>query len=172
MSFIYITGAPGSGKSTLQKELSARGLDVYDIDDPELGGAHNKDSGQRVTIPLAQDRRTDWYDKHEWRIDRIALSNLKKNSANTTIICGVAPDDGDILNLFDKVFYLRVDDINLKIRIAMRTDNDYGKNPHELADILKRKKILDSKYDNFRAFMVDAMLTPSDIADYVLAEIK
>jgi hypothetical protein len=173
MSFTYVTGAPGSGKSTLQKELSTRGLEVYDIDDPQLGGAYNKASGKRVVIPPAPDRAPDWFDEHEWRIDRGAMSKLKNRATNETIIvCGVAPDDGDILDLFDKIFYLKLDETSLKNRIGVRTDNDYGKNPGELAHILDRKRALDARYGNSVAIVIDATLNPRDIADKVLPGIK
>jgi len=171
MPFIYITGAPGAGKSILQKELSSRGLEVYDIDDAKFGGAHNKVSGERVTIPPAQERAPEWYDDHEWRIDKAAINSLLDRAANKTIfICGVAPDDEDILTLFDKIYYLKLDENKLKQRIATRTDNDYGKNPNELSHILERKRKLDARYANSNAVIVNATVPPSEIADRILAQ--
>lgn len=173
MPFIYVTGAPGSGKSTVKKELGSRGLEVYDIDDAELGGAHHKASGKRVTIPPAHDRAPRWYDEHEWRVDYAAISSLKDKAAHTTIIvCGVAPDDGGILDLFDKIFYLKLDEDKLKKRIMTRTDNDYGKNPNELMHIIERKKKLDARYANSNAVMIDAGLPAGEIADQIQALIE
>ena len=169
MSFIYVTGAPGVGKSTLQKELSLRGFEVYDIDDAKLGGAHNKASGERVVIPPAKDRKPEWYDEHEWRVDQAAVNALKEQAVDRTIfICGVAPDDEAILPLFDKIFYLKLDEHSLKQRIAARVDNDYGKNANELTQILERQKRLDARYIKSNAVVVDATLPPSEIVDLIV----
>jgi broad-specificity NMP kinase len=173
MSFIYVTGAPGTGKSTLQRLLSTHKLEVHDIDDSTLGGAHNKASGKRVAIPPAQDRAPEWYDLHEWRVDSAAIKSLRDKAVDSVvIICGVAPDDGDILHLFDKIFYLKLGEDALKDRIAARTDNDYGKNLNELTDILERKNKLDARYMNSDAFTIDASLSPGEIADQILSQIK
>jgi broad-specificity NMP kinase len=168
MSFIYVTGAPGVGKSTLQKELSNRGLEVYDIDDSELGGAHNKASGKRVNIPAAKERAPEWFNEHEWRIDRKAIEVLKNKAIDTdVIICVIAPEDESILPLFDKIFYLKLDDDDLRQRIASRIDNDYGKNSNELLHILERKKKLDARYINIKAIMINATESPSEIANHI-----
>jgi adenylate kinase family enzyme len=173
MPFVYITGAPGVGKTTLQKELNSRHLIVYDIDDHELGGAHNKSSGKRVLIPSAEDRAPEWYDEHEWRIDYAAINSLKDKATNETIfVCGVAPDDETIIGLFDRIFYIDLDENNLKQRITARTDNDYGKNPNELIQIIERKKKLDARYAASDATIVNGKMSPREIADYILAQTK
>lgn len=147
MAFIYITGAPGVGKSTIQKELLARGFDTYDIDDAKFGGPYNKASGEKVTIPPAKERESNWFDKHEWRINRAAFEELQLKSKDTDIIiCGVAQSDSEIIDLFDKIIYLHVSNQELKKRLLSRTHNDYGNNESEHEDILKRKQKLDIIY--------------------------
>lgn len=170
MSLIYITGAPGIGKTTILKELVSRGCEAYDLDGSKLGGAHNKSSGERVTIPSAEDRSPTWFDEHEWRIDVDAVKALLEKAADKPIyICGVSEDDDKIIDLFDKIFYLKLDDETLQNRISERTDNDYGKNESELQDILDRKRKLDLRYKNSAAVIVDATKTPTTIVDYILA---
>lgn len=172
MAFIYVTGAPGAGKSTLQKELQARGLEVHDIDDPDLGGTYNKRSGERVSIPPVEERAVDWFDAHEWRTSVKAITGLKHQAVNRDIIvCGVAPDDENILHLFDKVFYLRLDESALRQRLAERTDNDYGKNEVELASILERKKALDARYVSPGITIVNASQPVELIAGLILGQL-
>ena len=38
MSLFYITGTPGTGKTTIQKELIKRGYEALDIDQRRFGG--------------------------------------------------------------------------------------------------------------------------------------
>jgi dephospho-CoA kinase len=147
MAFIYITGAPGIGKSTLQNELTKLNYQVYDLDDSQFGGPHNKASGEKVVIPPVDEREDDWFDRHEWRIYRSAFEGLKQGAKNKIIIvCGVAEADHEITDLFDKILYLKVSDEVLTERIAQRVKNDYGHNQSELLEIMNRKHKLDAKY--------------------------
>lgn len=173
MSFIYITGAPGVGKSTIQKGLELMGFEVYDLDNVRFGGPYNKATGERVTIPLAENRENDWFDRHEWRIHRAAFEELKRESLDKNIIiCGVAESDGEIVNLFDKVLYLHVTDDELKKRLHTRVDNDYGKNASELAAILERKKKLDKNYVDSSAITIDASGPVDVVIHDLLVHIK
>jgi hypothetical protein len=122
-----------------------------------LGGAHNKVTGDRVTIPPAEQREPDWFAKHEWRTDLDALKQLKAKAKDKQMyVCGVTPNDEQILPLFDEVFYLSIDEQSLESRIINRQGNDYGKNENELADIMQRKAVLDARYMNSSAEVLDA----------------
>lgn len=174
MPFIYITGAPGSGKSTLQKELTKSRFEVYDIDSPQFGGAHNKASGEKVVIPPSEERTDNWFKQHEWRIYRDAFEKLKKESAEKLIIiCGVAESDKDITDLFDNILYLKIDDDELTRRISTRTDNDYGKNDFELKEIMRRKHALDDRYtDSDNIHLVDASGTLNSVVNKIISHIQ
>lgn len=173
MAFIYITGAPGIGKSTIQKELQNKGFEVYDLDDTQFGGPHNKASGDRVVIPPAEERENDWFDRHEWRIYRTAFEELKLGSKNKNIIiCGVAKNDTEVIDLFDKIIYLHVNNDTLKERLFSRIDNDYGKNGSEVDEILNRKKKLDEKYTGSSVDRIDTSGSLDSIVEDILAHIK
>lgn len=157
MTLMYVTGAPGVGKSTIQEALSQRGLEVYDLDDTKFGGPHNKASGQKVIIPDARERGEHWFDDHEWRIYRTAFITQKKKATNKDIIiCGVAESDHEIIDLFDLIIYLKIDSKTLRERISSRHGNDYGKNKSELREILRRKQRLDTKYSDVKIVQIDA----------------
>lgn len=171
MALIYITGAPGAGKTTLEKELHRRGFDTHDMDDPGIGGAHNKVSGERVTIPPAAARSKEWFETHEWRTSKSAIVELKRQAEHKTIlVCGVAPDDADVLPIFDKVIYLAVDESTLKERIANRKDNDYGRNDFELAEILERSRTMNTKYRSPSVLTIDGSKDLKTVADMIVAE--
>lgn len=170
MSLIYITGAPGSGKSTLQKELISRGYDARDIDNSEFGGPYNKLSGKKVIIPPADHRSPAWFEEYEWRIHHYAFTELKAKASKTDIIiCGVAASDGEILHVFDKIMYLALDDMTLTTRLKTRHDNDYGKNEFELLEILNRKHGLDEKYSSFNVITINASQSLSKVSDEILS---
>ncbi len=157
MALIYITGAPGVGKSTIQGALSERGLEVYDLDNAKFGGPHNKASGQQVIIPPAEERGEYWFDDHEWRIYRSALEKQREEALNKDIIiCGVAESDHEIIDLFDQVIHLKIDNKILQERLSSRHNNDYGKNESELREIPYRKEHLDAKYADTNAVQINA----------------
>jgi shikimate kinase len=171
MALIYIIGSPGAGKTTLEKELKSRGFETHDMDDSDIGGAHNKVTGERVTIPSAKNRPKEWFDAHEWRTSKPAIEKLKlKAKRKTILLCGVASDDAEVLSIFDKVIYLNVDEETLKQRIAGRKDNDYGKNDFELAEILERRQAIDAKYKGMGVTSIDGSQEVKVIADAIVAE--
>lgn len=170
MTLIYVTGAPGSGKTTLQKELSRRGYETRDIDNSDLGGPHNKNTGELVTIPPADQRSPEWFEAHEWRIYLDAFTKLKDEATDKDIIlCGVAASDGEILYIFDKIMYLNLDDKILTDRLKSRLDNDYGKNDFEVLEILDRKHGLDAKYASLNVIDIDATKTLDEVAGEIIS---
>ncbi|MBM3210009.1 hypothetical protein FJZ39_01540 [Candidatus Saccharibacteria bacterium] len=104
MSLIYVTGAPGAGKTTLQKEFNTRGYETRDIDSSNLGGPHNKSTGEQVTIPPVDQRTPEWFEAHEWRVYPHAFDTLRSEARNKNIILfGVAESDGEILHVSIKL---------------------------------------------------------------------
>ena len=169
MAFIYITGAPGVGKSTILEQMRNRGIVAFDLDDRRFGGPHNKASGQKVTIPAAENRSEDWFEHHEWIIDDNAIEHIKKQSIDKMIvICGVADDDKKILSMFDKIIYLSIDDNVLERRLEGRGGNDYGKNPSELKSIMMRRRNLDSSYEDMDVVTIDASGSINEVVSRVL----
>ncbi len=160
MSLYYITGPPGVGKSTIQKELRSRDYEAYDIDEPRFGGPVNLKTGESTTVPPIEQRSEAWFAEHEWRVSRPAIEKLKLQAKNKQVyLCGTATTDGLVWDLFDKVFYLNVDEMTLRKRIASRVDNDFGKTEHELALILERYRQAQRKLDSFHATVIDANTT-------------
>lgn len=169
MSLIYITGAPGSGKSSLQQELENRGYETHDLDNSSLGGPHNKSTNKLVTIPPTDQRTPEWFDEHEWRIYPDAIKKLKSKASEKDIyICGVAASDGEILPLFDKIFYLDIDDETLKYRLSSRADNDYGQNDFEVSEILQRKHDLDTKFTDSNVVHIDSSQSLDKVTDDIV----
>lgn len=173
MSLIYVTGAPGTGKSTIEKELRARGFETHDIDDPDLGWPLNIKTGKRTRVPPIDERSISWFSEHKWHISRTGLEKIKNSSNIKTIfVCGTAKSENEVLDLFDKIVYLQVDEDTLKARIKNRIDNDFGGNTQELNLILKIRGALEKKYTAMEdVVIIDAKSSISSVVDKVLSSI-
>jgi broad-specificity NMP kinase len=155
MSLIFVTGVPGSGKSAVEIQLRKRGYTSYDAD--SIGAAYNIEDGLIVKIPPASERSPEWFQAHQWKVQRDRVEQLKEKSKNKTIfLCGTASNDEELWDLFDQVFMLHVDEASLKHRIATRKDNDYGKNEYELTKILEKYRNSFHKYDLPKVIVIDA----------------
>lgn len=157
MSLIYITGVPGVGKSTLQKELVRQGFEAYDIDQPRFGGPTNLVTGEPAKMPSLEERTAEWFQHHEWRVSRDAIEELKHRAEGRVVyLCGTATTEHLIWDLFDKIIYLEVDEPTLRARLAEREDNDFGKSDTELEIILTRYREAQEKMKHLGLTVVDA----------------
>lgn len=172
MSFIYVTGIAGAGKSAVCKELKKRGYETHEADDG-LSAFYDNVTGDEVIRPVdVAERTTEWRSKHIWKMSREKLLKLKgASSGKTVFICGVASNEDEYLDVFDKVFALTVDLPTLKQRINERDDNSFGKLPHEMQTILEWQKGVDKHYDKVGAHKIDANQPLLAVVDKILASI-
>lgn len=63
MSFVYVTGIAGAGKSEACKELLKRGYKAHEGDD-HLSGFYNNETGEIAERPQASSERTEEWRKH------------------------------------------------------------------------------------------------------------
>ena len=106
MPAYLVTGNPGSGKSALARELAGRGLLVIDPDDdPEL--AHWQDAaGNQVRGPQRPDE--EWLRWHRWVWSRPRMKEVLAGHASAVFVCGIARNQDELLDLFDRVFLLHI----------------------------------------------------------------
>jgi dephospho-CoA kinase len=169
MSLFYVTGVPGSGKSTVQKELHKLGFEAYDIDNPRFGCPVNKSTGESTTVPTIDLRTPEWFNNHEWRVSRKSIQELKNEATHNNIyLCGTATKEGLVLDLFDKVIYLNIDEQTLKQRLSSRTNNDFGKTEHELNLILERYKIAQQKLNSLDAIIIDSTQPIKNVVNNII----
>lgn len=110
MAAFLITGNPGSGKSTLAQELARRGLATIDPDhDPQLSYWED-DVGNRVPRaegPVAPDEQ--WLTGHRWVWNRSRLLDVLTQQQAPVFVCGIALNIDQVLDLFERLFLLRID---------------------------------------------------------------
>ncbi|MGG4108896.1 AAA family ATPase [Paenibacillus lautus] len=125
MAIIFVTGLSGTGKSTVLEELKILGYNVVDTD---YGYIKEAENGEVV-------------------LDEEKIMQLLEEHRNSHLfISGIYSNQGKFYEHFDHVVLLKVDLIVMLERINIRTSNNYGKSPDEMA------KVIDS-YKNVLPFL-------------------
>ena len=169
MGLFYITGVSGSGKSAVERELRKLGYEAHDVDDPDIGGAYNNLTNQIEAVPPASERTSEWFLAHSWRIRRDRVEVFKTQSVGRPIfICGTAGNEHEVLDLFDEVVHLDIDEATLRFRISSRENNDFGKTASELRMILERHAAARRSYRQAQARVIDATQSVSEVVGEIL----
>jgi dephospho-CoA kinase len=128
---VLLTGMSGVGKSSVTRELAARGYKAVDADEGVWSewAAVTHPSGIPGDSPVKPDQ--DWV----WREDRIRTL-LATEDADVLFVSGCAANMGQFLPQFDHIILLSAPAEVIVARLATRTTNDYGKHPAEVARVL------------------------------------
>ncbi len=171
MSLVFVTGIPGAGKSSVCRELKERGCRAYDTDQDQLAGWYDKSTHQPVSMPPREVWATQaWRDRHDWYLDRMKINTIAETSgAAPVFICGTAANEAQVWDLFSKVMYLLVDEPTVRSRLSSRTDNEFGKEPHELAAILGWLRTAKEDYTRFGAEIIDASRPLKLVVDDIIS---
>lgn len=159
-----VTGNPGSGKTTLARELSRRGYAAVDGD--ELAGWETQ-AGEEVSEPVDAD--DDWRLAHRWVWRRRALSDLVGEyaaAARDVFVCGIARNQGQLLDLFDMVFLLAMDATTQAERLDT-PDNAHRSSPMR-APITDGRATFQQEVRSVGAVVLDARLPTAALADAVI----
>lgn len=176
MSLIYITGLPGAGKSAALAELKRRGFEAYGLDEDSYGSWLHRSSQERHELPDTDDELDlhEWFATHHWSASIERISELAAHSSDRTVfLCGNASDDDKARHLFDTIFVLQVDDELLQHRLMNRTNNQYGKHPDELNEVMKwHTPEYYHDYEQYGAILVDSTKPIAIVVDTILAHVS
>ncbi|HEY8109204.1 MAG TPA: AAA family ATPase [Patescibacteria group bacterium] len=166
MPLIYVMGVNGSGKSTVRKELSARGYQAHELDEAPGVGFYNKRTGKKT--PLGA-RTKAWYDQHEWIMPREKAEEFAARAKNELIfLCGGVHNEKDLWDLFDVAIYLDIDEPTVLKRVRERSKGT-GKAPAELAELLRWHAIAKDIYLKRGAKIVNSAQPIKKVVDDVLS---
>lgn len=162
----FITGVPGTGKTTIGKLLQEKGHFFVDVDyEPGLSSWYDQDGNKVSNKP---DADADWYSKHDWYWDKKSLENLlSKHTDKHIFVCGMTSNQTDSLELFDKTFYLKVSNDELLRRREGRSKTD---TPNDCHDFHWHERFERSNLDK-GAILVDAEQTTEEIITDVLNQV-
>lgn len=134
---MLLTGISGTGKSTLTQALARRGLRAVDADcDAYSMWVEVPDCRDPGNAPVEPGR--DWV----WREDRIQAL-LSEDAQQPLVLSGCAANMARFLPQFDYVVLLSAPLEVLAERLATRTGNAYGKQPHEAQRVLAQKETIE-----------------------------
>ena len=157
----------GTGKSTLIRELAARGYKAVDLDTdewsewvPVTGDGHLLDSTEDPELVW---QNQDWV----WREDRIQRL-LSTEDANVLFVSGTAPNQGKFRGRFDHIVLLSAPAGVLVERLSTRTDNPYGKHPHELVRVLEHVQIVEPLLRRAASLEVDTSAPIDRVVETIL----
>lgn len=163
MALYFISGVPGSGKSTLVEELRYRGEEAHDTDDECV--MISKQTGDVVDY---DNRKNDPYD---WIYPKQSLQKLKDLSVTKDVfIAGSVDNFDDVNNASDEYIWLEISLDELQKRLDTR-HKDYGKSKSERQSIVD----LHNEMRNLigpKLFKLDATKNVEQIADELLAHVK
>ncbi len=172
MPLIYVTGIETAGKTSSCNELKRLGYEAHDIDD---GIAHyyNKVTGKQSEWLSSEEARTQaWHDQNDYMMDREQVEKFKEAAKDKTIfLCGTTQSDEVVLDLFDKVIYLYLNEATLKQRMNSRHGGEFGFAPHEQEAILGWHKSSEAAYRKRGATMIDATQPLNTVVEKIIAAV-
>ncbi|HYV79333.1 MAG TPA: AAA family ATPase [Streptosporangiaceae bacterium] len=115
MKRVLLTGMSGTGKSSVVRELAARGFNAVDSDD-----------GWSEPLPDGRQR---------WREDAIEVL-LATEDTDVLFVAGCEENQARFHAQFDHIILLSAPLEVVMGRLAGRTSNPYGKTPEELSRIV------------------------------------
>lgn len=170
MAAFLVTGNPGSGKSTVANELAHRGLETLDPDyDPDLSYWMDE-AGQTVLLNDGPDRPGEnWLRSHRWVWSRQRLEQIVGQREAPLFVCGIALNIDEVLDLFDGVFLLRIDDETQEARLAAHDAlHPPGRGEAERQQIRAGRSVFEAQLLAIGAIPIDGSASPSAVADELL----
>jgi hypothetical protein len=173
MSLYYVTGLSGTGKSSVLRELRARGYHARGVDEDGYADWINRVTGRPDRFPHGEPGFDfhAWYAAHYWVLSVRRISLLSRAAARLgqpVFLCGAASGDDVVWQRFARVIALVADERTIVRRLAAR-DNEFGKTPEELADVLFWHAGFEAAYRGFGATIIDATKPLPQVVAEVLA---
>jgi dephospho-CoA kinase len=165
---IYVTGVSGTGKSTLVRELTARGVNAIDLDEGFCHWRKREDGGRVLWEPGRDDA---WYDAHGWICEIASLKDALEEQEDAVVV-GLSSNQDQYWKLFDRVYVLTASAETIIHRLNTRVDNEYGKHPREQKRLLAWHKTFEKEMIEKGAFPLDGERPVEDVADDIVAALS
>ncbi len=149
MKRILLTGMSGTGKSTLIRELAARGYKAADADCDEFS-QWVEVIGEVDDEVAPVDGNRDWV----WREDRIQ-DLLSTQDTDVLFVSGCAENMPKFFPQFDLIVLLSAPASVIVERLHTRTTNQYGKRSDEVARVLSLVETVEPRLRRAAGYEID-----------------
>lgn len=171
MSLYLITGLPGTGKTTVCAELKERGLEAYDADQDHL--AHWYDANGDPVKEEDEERTVEFVNAHTRDIALQIVEGLATQATDKTVfVCGDPENEDELQPLFTGIFALVLDESVRQDRLDTRTNNPWGKLPHEREYDRAHIAIAQNRYKSVGYSVISATQSVERIVDIIVGSVK
>jgi shikimate kinase len=153
----------GTGKSTVIEELAARGYKAVDTDYHGLTELVNVRDDDPTTLTPGQ----DWL----WRADHIQ-ELLSTDDVELLFLSGCAPNQPSFYPQFDHIILLTAPAPVIAARLTTRTNNPYGKQPHELARVLHLQQTIEPLLKPAADLEIDTSIPIDQVVTTILRHVQ
>lgn len=160
---ILIIGPSGAGKTYVSEVLKKQGINAVDADTiVGLSGWYDS-QGKEVDFP--RNAGSEFLNTHQFLWDREVLADFLKDKEEVYLF-GLAGNVFDMLNLFDKVYFLKVKPELIEDRLMHETRiNPMGNTKYQREAVLAYAREIEKKASELGIKMIDADQTPEAIFD-------
>jgi Dephospho-CoA kinase len=163
-----ITGNPGSGKTTVALELARLGFTALDTD--EIAGWETA-TGASVSQP--EHPTDEWLLGHRWVWSRGRLEDaIRAHTAarQPVFFCGIAMNQRVMLDCFDLVFLLSLDDRTQLDRLAK--PSNAHRNQAQRDQIIRGRPVFEQEMKSSGAIVLDGRQPTPRVVDRILHEVS
>ncbi len=115
----------------------------------------------------------DWLDAHDYICDPVKLEELiGGHSDSNIVVAGLASNQDNFLNLFDKIFLLHCSEKTFIARLDDRNNNGFAKDKTEQEHILSWYKDFEDKMLRRGAVPINAENSTAAMADEIISEMS
>ena len=155
---ILITGASGTGKSTVIERLSTLGYPAIDADAP----------GYSMEIAVSEDKLTGLGPGRDWVWRAAAIRSALDRRDPLLFLSGCSPNQGDFYPAFTHIILLTAPPALVRERLGTRTTNAFGKDPDELARALALQAEIEPLLRRSATHVIDTRLALDEVVEEVL----
>ncbi len=158
---VLIMDPSGAGKTYLSKELKNLGINAVDADSIEALHSWYDGKGNKVSFPENAGR--EFLDNHSFLWNREFLKNYLKENPDVYLF-GMSGNAFDMLDLFDKVYFLKVPPVVIDERLQHESrENPMGKTEYQRKIAVEWAMEIEKKAKEKGIAFLDATLSPEKI---------
>lgn len=156
-----IFGPSGAGKTYLSTELRKQGVNAVDADTIE--GLSSWYDGNGNKVPYQENADQDFLDNHSFLWDRNFLQDYLNKNPNVYVF-GASGNVFDMVDLFDKVYFLKIDPVIQSERLMHESrENPMGNTEYQRENAVKWGQELEEKSRELKIPFLNASLSPQEI---------